>query len=63
MKHHFATLFVFTTLSLPMVGLFSTLPIVQFTSVAYAFMARYIFRHTRIGRALVAHLDELCAIL
>lgn len=63
MKHHFATLFVFTTLSLPMVGLFSTLLALQAFSVAYAFMARYIFRHTRIGRALVAHLDELCAIL
>ena len=63
MKHHIATLIVFTALSLPMIGLFSSLLALQAFSVAYAFMARYIFRNTRVGRALVRCLDELCQIL
>ena len=60
---HIATLGIFTMLSLPLLGLFSTMLIVQAFGITYAFAARFVFKRTRIGRRLVARLDNLCSKL
>ena len=60
---HIAILGIFTMLSLPLLGLFSTMLIVQAFGITYAFAARLVFKRTRIGRRLVAILDNLCSKL